>query len=122
MGSEQHFSRSLAVGCAAGLCAVLVLGRGGDVLHVDRLARGLGTLCAQAPIGSGQHFSRSLRAHILRSSSHGERAAILPVLGCVLCVVLGQCGAVWHTWNSENMVPFTMGTLVIASASMAWKG
>jgi|TARA_B100000768_G_C11132385_1_gene312349 hypothetical protein len=44
------------------------------------------------------------------------------VLGCVLCVVLGQCGAVWHTWNSENMVPFTMGTLVIASASMACKG
>ena len=52
----------------------------------------------------------------------GERAALLPVLGCVLCVVLGQCGAVWHTWNSKNMVRFTMGTLVIASASMAWKG
>ena len=48
----------------------------------------------------------------------GERAALLPVLGCVLCVVLGQCGAVWHTWNSKNMVRFTMGTLVIASASI----
>ena len=51
-----------------------------------------------------------------------KRAAILPVLGCVLCVVLGQCGAVWHTWNSKNMVPFTMGTLVIASASIACNG